>query len=670
VRARPFYFEIKDMLTQFVAAFDDIVIGRFNKDRVEKDKINVRYVYAPKQRVLYDIINENKTLTLPVVSVNVTNISRDQTRVFNKLDGFYYQGNVGEEKVSRHIKSPVPVNVSLSVSVLTRYQTDMDQILSNFVPFCNPYVIISWKVPEAFNLSVDQEIRSEVLWDGNISMKYPTELNASQKARVTADTTFTIKGWLFKDTDNPSGNIFFIDQNFHTETELEYYDNFESLSGNTYTYPTSTGLDDRIKTFELSGSPFITDIFYNGALLQDDLTISPNTSGNIILNGYGFTHTETVLFSTNNDTVYTNLTSVSGFSRQESVSGQSIPFTVLNDNTIIFNSPPIPSGKLRFIPLNKAGYDFSDLSYMDTLCGRGLSSTFIIVEDLSVTISGDTVDTNTLGTYVVIYSAIDAAGNTGTATRTVVVEDTIAPVVTLNGDNPLNVECGFDYTELNATANDHCDGDLSVTVGGNTVDTNTLGTYTITYSATDSSGNTGTATRTVVVEDTIAPVVTLNGDNPLNVECSTSYTELNATAVDNIDGDLPVTVGGDTVDTSLTGTYVVTYSATDSSGNTGTATRTVVVEDTIAPIVTLNGSSLVDLDTDDTYTELGATANDHCDGDLPVIVGGDTVNTSLTGTYVVTYSATDSSGNTGTATRTVVVSQSAIPCGGAQTSIK
>ena len=113
---------------------------------------------------------------------------------------------------------------------MTRYQTDMDQILSNFVPFCNPYIVISWKVPEAFNLSVDQEIRSEVLWDGSISMNYPVELNGSQKARVTADTTFTIKGWLFKDTDNPSGNIFFIDQNFHPTTELEYYDNYESLS--------------------------------------------------------------------------------------------------------------------------------------------------------------------------------------------------------------------------------------------------------------------------------------------------------------------------------------------------------------------------------------------------------------------------------------------------------
>lgn len=218
------------MLTQFVAAFDDIVIGRFNKDREEKDKVHARYIYAPKQRVLHDLINENKTLTLPVVSVNVTGISRDESRVFNKLDGFYYQGEAGYEKVSKHIKAPVPINISLAVSVMTKYQTDMDQILSNFIPFCNPYIVISWKIPEEFNLNADHEIRSEVLWDGSISMNYPVELNSSQKARVTADTTFTIKGWLFKDIDKPSSNIFYIDQNLQTTTELENYDNYESLS--------------------------------------------------------------------------------------------------------------------------------------------------------------------------------------------------------------------------------------------------------------------------------------------------------------------------------------------------------------------------------------------------------------------------------------------------------
>jgi len=380
VRARPFYFEIKDMLTQFVAAFDDIVIGRFNKNREEKDRIQVRYVYAPKQRVLYDIVNENKTLTMPAVAVNVKGVSRDENRVFNKLDGFYYQGNIGEEKVSRHIKAPVPINITLSVSIISRYQTDMDQIISNFIPFCNPYVILSWKVPDEFQLSVDQEIRSEVLWNGDVSLNYPTELNGSQKARVTADTSFTIKGWLFKDTDNPAGNIFYIDQNFYLETELENYDNYETLSGNSYNYPLSSSLYDNVESFTLSGQPQITGLFYNGILLQEDLTISSNTSGSVILNGYMFNHTENVLFSTNNESVYNSLTTITGFTNQDDISGEIIPFEILNDNILLLDTPSISSGNIRFIPFNRAGYDFSDLSYTDTLCGRGLSSTFIIVE--------------------------------------------------------------------------------------------------------------------------------------------------------------------------------------------------------------------------------------------------------------------------------------------------
>ena len=381
MKARPFYFEIKDMLTQFVAAFDDIVIGRFNKNREEKDKINVRYVYAPKQRVLYDLVNENKTLTLPVVSVNVTSISRDENRVFNKLDGFYYQGNIGEDKVSRHIKAPVPINISLSVSILTRYQTDMDQILSNFVPFCNPYVIISWKVPEKFSLSVDQEIRSEVLWNGDVNLNYPVETNGRQKARVTADTSFTVKGWLFKDTDDPSGNIFYIDSNFNTETQLEYYDNFESLSGNSYTSPISTGLESRTDTFEVSGSPHITDIFYNGVKLFDDFILPNNALGNVILNGYGFINTETVLFSSTDSSMYTSLTSLSATTRQPSISGESIPFTIINDNTISFDLPQSLSagtGSVRFIPYNIAGYAFTDNTLVtQTYSGN---STFIKVE--------------------------------------------------------------------------------------------------------------------------------------------------------------------------------------------------------------------------------------------------------------------------------------------------
>ena len=53
---------------------------------------------------------------------------------------------------------------------MTKFQTDMDQILSNFIPYNNPYIILSWKVPTDLSPSgfaIPQEIRSEVLWSGS-----------------------------------------------------------------------------------------------------------------------------------------------------------------------------------------------------------------------------------------------------------------------------------------------------------------------------------------------------------------------------------------------------------------------------------------------------------------------------------------------------------------------
>jgi hypothetical protein len=62
----------------------------------------------------------------------------------------------------------------------------------------------------------------------------------------------------------------------------------------------------------------------------------------------------------------------------------------------------------------------------------------------------------------------------------------------------LTVVVGSAFVDPGATANDSCGGPLSVSVTGS-VNTSVVGTYTLTYSATDASGNTGTATRTVLV---------------------------------------------------------------------------------------------------------------------------------------------------------------------------
>lgn len=77
-------------------------------------------------------------------------------------------------------------------------------------------------------------------------------------------------------------------------------------------------------------------------------------------------------------------------------------------------------------------------------------------------------------------------------------------------------------------------------------------------------------------DDTTAPVVTLNGAESQTISLQGSYVELGATANDDKDGDITVTITG-SVDKNNTGNYTLTYSATDAAGNEGTATRTVSV---------------------------------------------------------------------------------------------
>ena len=200
MKANPFHFEVKDLVTQFVAAFDDIVIGRFNKGRELLDRIQVKYLYMPKQRVLHDLINKTQMITLPGVAVSIGGISRDNDRVFNKIAGSWYNRDpqlLDAAVRTDYLPQPVPVDITINMSVITKYQSDMDQILTNFVPYNDPYIVISWLLPDK-NMSLPQEIRSVVEWSGDISVDYPVELSPNQPFRVTADTTFVIKGWLFK----------------------------------------------------------------------------------------------------------------------------------------------------------------------------------------------------------------------------------------------------------------------------------------------------------------------------------------------------------------------------------------------------------------------------------------------------------------------------------------
>ncbi|MDO8752177.1 MAG: DUF5011 domain-containing protein, partial [Candidatus Wolfebacteria bacterium] len=256
----------------------------------------------------------------------------------------------------------------------------------------------------------------------------------------------------------------------------------------------------------------------------------------------------------------------------------------------------------------------------------------------TVTVTGGAVTANTTANSSGVFSlnvtlnqnaanalqvkATDTAGAESNIVSASVRHDNTPPVITLSGANPETVEAGSAYVELGATATDSLEGNLTGRISINTsaVNTNALGSYTVRYNVSDTSGNVATeVTRTVNVVDTVIPVITLTGANPQTVEVGSAYTELGATALDNYNGNITanIIVNAGAVNTSALGSYAVTYNISDSSSNVATEkTRTVNVIDTTKPIITLAGANPQTIQVGSPYTELGATASDNYNGNI------------------------------------------------------
>lgn len=216
-----FDFEVQTMMTMFVNAMSDIIIKRFNANKKPESQIKVRIVYAPKQRVLNDLLNRDQNLILPVVACYIGGITRDNNRTFNKI-----LGSFNELPDGRYLneKQPVPIDLTINVSVMTRYQADMDQILSHLLPYINPYFVISWRTPER----PDFEIRSNVYWNGTANIQYPIDINSTQVARVVADLSFVFKGWLFQAAPKDFiGSIYTIQSTYAITDEVNYAMSYE-----------------------------------------------------------------------------------------------------------------------------------------------------------------------------------------------------------------------------------------------------------------------------------------------------------------------------------------------------------------------------------------------------------------------------------------------------------
>jgi len=347
-RKQTFHWEVRNIIAQFEDFLNEIVIKRFNANREVQDKIKIPLLWGHKQRVLHDLINKQEHITLPLIAVCMGGIKRDKERVFNKHEGHYVNA-LAPEKYAFHLLQPVPVDITFKVSIMTRYQIDMDQIITNFVPYTDPYVIISWPWPDPIT-GKTLEIRSAVMWNEDITMEYPEELEKSTPLRFNADTSFTVKGWLFKNSENIVRPIYRIEHNFTAVKHL--YDNYQLMKSME-----QPGINS--ETLYVSGRPFIQSVA--------PYAISVNRPATITVIGSMMDYVSSVYVS-GTEGMFNNVSEyfpVSGIS-STLVSGSFLPFSgimiptsswrVMDRTALQFTiPPPLSTGKMDIILTNDAG---------------------------------------------------------------------------------------------------------------------------------------------------------------------------------------------------------------------------------------------------------------------------------------------------------------------------
>jgi len=223
----------------------------------------------------------------------------------------------------------------------------------------------------------------------------------------------------------------------------------------------------------------------------------------------------------------------------------------------------------------------------------------------------------------------------------------LTPKITLKDDKKITIGYLEKYKEPGFVAKSMGkDISKNVKVAGK-VNNKKIGEYEITYSIKRFIFKTE-VTRIVKVVDDEKPVITLKGSESTKICPGTTYKDEGYEVNDNYDKNIEVKVEQEG--------NLITYSASDSSGNKTQVTRKLIEIDEEKPTIELSKGKLIYITTNSKYTEPGYKATDNCDGDLTssVKVTG-TVDTSRAGTYKISYSVIDKNGNETMVERSVVV---------------
>jgi hypothetical protein len=191
MKFRSYQKEIHNSTAQVLDLFNNIIIDRRNSNEDVSKEVSVPCFYGQRSRVLKSLEDKNKTIKLPLTCLTVGGIQRDASRAIDIHKDLVSQNDHGSKN---HLEmQPVPVNITYDLECVSKYQQDLDQIISNFVVFFNPSVYITIPHPH----KTDKRLKYPVTWNGSVTYDPNPTIPESTDARCTAKTSFTVKTWFF-----------------------------------------------------------------------------------------------------------------------------------------------------------------------------------------------------------------------------------------------------------------------------------------------------------------------------------------------------------------------------------------------------------------------------------------------------------------------------------------
>lgn len=236
MKYRSYHKEVQKVTAQFLDLFDGIVIDRRTPGNSVQKTFTVPCLYESRSRVLKSLENRGNTVPLPIICSSITGISKDASRVIGSQDELMLD-NTPAGRLNYLKKTAIPINIKYELSIIAKFQEDIDQIESNFMPFFNPDIYIVVPQPNA-----ELNMKCQVLWDGAFTLTYPNEIDKNTPSRLVSTTSFTVKAWMFAGMDNEEITGYVI-KRINFNPCIQWEDGIGRLS-NWYAVPNTMSFDD------------------------------------------------------------------------------------------------------------------------------------------------------------------------------------------------------------------------------------------------------------------------------------------------------------------------------------------------------------------------------------------------------------------------------------------